>query len=186
MAPLLKLLFHSDFVDACAIGLVGVFPDLMNCVINIIIKSCTTISAGNSLLHMGPCVVSRPRHLHQARHALDAVMCLLLPHQFELFCLRCFAAKKAVAFDKNSLSIFASANSRRRRAFSARRSASLSPSEDPWRSRSFFTHRPKRPGPTPISLSYMSEVASFSVVYLGPIGPVTVPLGSRPLLSSSR
>src|SRR5699024_2731780 len=54
---------------------------------------------------------------------------------------------------RTQFTILASANSRRRRAFSARISASLWPSSEPWRSRSSLTHWPKSPSPTPSSLA---------------------------------
>ena len=42
-------------------------------------ECCAIISAGKSLLlGVGPFVVSRPRYLQQARHALDAVVRLAL------------------------------------------------------------------------------------------------------------
>ncbi|MHC9675207.1 hypothetical protein [Corynebacterium diphtheriae] len=68
---------------------------------------------------MGPLVVAGLGDFQQACYAFDVVVRFFLPYQLELFRSCCFVAKKAAAFDKNSLSFLASASLRRRRRISA-------------------------------------------------------------------
>lgn len=90
-------------------------------------------------------IESRQRHLQQACHSAgDAVICpALVAAPIRIFFSRCLKAKKAIAFNKNPVSIFASTSSQRKRALSARRSTSRYSLEDPWRSRSFLPNAPK-------------------------------------------
>lgn len=68
---------------------------------------------------LGPGVKPGPGDVQHACHHGDRVVRLLLRHQLKPFRCCCLAAKKALAFPKNSFSAFRSATSLRSRAISA-------------------------------------------------------------------
>src|SRR5699024_7615268 len=68
---------------------------------------------------LGPGIKPGPGDLQHSCHHGDRVVRLLLRHQLKPFRRCCLAAKKALAFPKNSFSAFRSATSLRSRAISA-------------------------------------------------------------------
>ncbi len=60
-------------------------------------------------LWFAPAVIRGPGNLQLLAHPVNFVVCLLLPNKRIVVVYRCFAAKKALTFPRNSISRFSSA-----------------------------------------------------------------------------
>lgn len=143
----------------CSESLARGVPELQHLLIELLTELFPRINPiGLLLLLARPLVVPRPRNLEQSGHTGNAGVCLFLAHQLKALYFRCFDAKEAVAFPRNSLTILSSATSLRNRSRSARSSASRSADgPSPVRSRFFLTHLSSRASPR------LSSRATFAI-----------------------